>query len=272
MFLSDFLLSGPMNQLGIIAVISSVFAFVMIYAWLRTRSLKIRVIFLFGFTFFAIPSILFAVYYLHVLPEQAWFYTLRSWSGSEFLVIFLGCAAGAAASLLPRLLLIVPLFALIGVGVVPYLKPLIGPLPDSEFRDLWQGDICLQSTASTCGAASVATILRRLGVRTSEREAARAAFSYAGGTEAWYLARYARNKGLVPRFDFRRTFSPDAGFPAIVGVRIGSVGHFIVVLDISDGQVTFADPLGGQERIPFSEFERRYKFTGFHLVITNRNS
>src|SRR6201999_348642 len=102
--------------------------------------------FLFGSTLLAIPSVLFAIYYLHVLPERAWFYTLRSWSGSEFLVVFLGCAAAAVASLLPRLLLVPPLFALIPLGVVPSLKPLIGPLAASEFHERRRGDICLQST------------------------------------------------------------------------------------------------------------------------------
>jgi len=156
--------------------------------------------------------------------------------------------------------------------VVPYLKPLIGPLPDREFREHQRGGICLQSTPSTCGPASVTTILWRLGAQTSEQATARAAFSYAGGTEAWYLARYVRSKGFAPRFDFRRTFSPSVGLPAMVGVRLGSVGHFIAVLDISGDQVTFADPLSGQERIPLSEFQRRYQFTGFHMVISKRNS
>jgi hypothetical protein len=261
-----------MNLLGATAVACSVIAFALTYSRLRLRSLKVRLVFLFGFALLATPSVLFAIYYLHVLPERAWFYTLRSWSGTEFLVVFLGCAAAAAASLLPRLLLVVPLFAMVALAVVPYVKPLIGPLSDSEFYEHQRGDICLQSTPSTCGPASVTTILWRLGAQTSERATARAAFSYAGGTEAWYLARYVRSKGFTPRFDFRRTFSPSVGLPAVVGVRLGSVGHFIAVLDISGDQVTFADPLSGQERIPLSQFQRRYQFTGFHMVITKGNS
>src|ERR1700683_4449502 len=101
-----------MNLLGAAAVACSVFAFALTYNRLRLRSLKVRLVFLFGFALLATPSVLFAIYYLHVLPERAWFYTLRSWSGTEFLVVFLGCASAAAASLLPRLLLVVPLFAM----------------------------------------------------------------------------------------------------------------------------------------------------------------
>ena len=197
------------------------------------------------FVLLAIPSILFAVYYLHILPERAWFYTLRSWSGSELLIVFLGGATGAFATLLPRSLLLLPLCTLVAIAIVPYIKPLVGPLADSEFAERWDGDTCLQSTSSTCGPASVSTILRRLGAETTERETARAAYTYAGGTEAWYLARYVRSKGFVPRFDFRKTFH-QAGLPAVVGVRFGNVGHFIAVLDVNGDQITFADPLRGE--------------------------
>lgn len=97
---------------------------------------------------------------------------------------------------------------------------------------------------------------------------ARAAYSYNGGTEAWYLARFVRTKGLHPRFDFRTSFSPSAGSPAVVGVKFGSAGHFIAVLDVHGDQVTLADPLRGEEHLSLSEFRRRYVFTGFHMVIT----
>ena len=221
-----------------------------------------------AFAVLAIPSLLFAVYYLHVLSERAWFYTFRSWTGTEFLVVFLGCTGGAAASLLHRFLLGVPLFAVIAVAVVPYVKPLMMPIPDSLFHEHWQDEVCLQSTPSTCGPASVSTIMKQLGGAPSEKATARAAHSYAGGTEAWYLARYVRSQGFRARFDFRETFTPSVGVPAVVGVRLGSAGHFIAVLEVSGDRVTVADPLRGKERLSLAEFYRRYEFTGFHMVIT----
>lgn len=54
----------------------------------------------------------------------------------------------------------------------------------------------------------------------------------------------------------------------MVGVKIGGAGHFIAVLDITEGHVTFADPLQGKERLSLVEFHRRYEFTGFHMIIT----
>lgn len=256
-----------MNPIGAAAVVLSVVAFSVVHNRLRPRPVLVRILWLVGLALLSIPSLWFAIYYLHVLPEYEWFYTLRSWRGSEFLVVFLGCAAGATTALLPRALLGFSLFALLALAVVPYIKPVVGRLPDNLFNEQSQGHVCLQSTPSTCGPASVTTILRHLGLPASERTTARAAFSYAGGTEAWYLARYVRARGLSPRFAFRRTFSPAVGQPAVVGVRVGGYGHFIAVLDLHGDQITFVDPLHGEERLSLAEFQRRYKFTGFHMVI-----
>jgi predicted double-glycine peptidase len=256
-----------MNYIGVAAVALSVICFAATHKLLGHLSTSTRIFFLCCFALLAVPSVWFAIYYLHVLPEYEWFYTLRSWRGSEFLVVFLGCAVGVAASLIPRTLLGLPLFAVLVLAVPPYIKPLVAPLPVDLFHERWEGDVCLQSTASTCGPASVTTILRHLGVRTTEQQAARAAYSYAGGTEAWYLARYVRSCGLSLRFVFHHSFAPEAGQPALVGVRAGGAGHFIAVLDIHDGRITFADPCSGERCISLAEFQRRYDFTGFHMVI-----
>jgi hypothetical protein len=238
------------NLVGLLGAAASLAAFVFTCRRLRRRSPSVRLAWGLAFAVPAIPAALFAVYYFHVLPEWAWFYTLRSWRGSEFLAVFLGCAAGAAASLLPRMLLGLPLFALLALAVIPYVKPVIWPLEKSTFAaGRWDGEACLQSTPSTCGPASVCTVLKRLGANPSEREAAQASFSYAGGTEAWYLARYVRSQGFAVRFVFKDTFAPEVGLPAVVGVRFGQAGHFIAVLDVTGGEVHFADPLRGEERL-----------------------
>jgi len=261
-----------MNLVGVIAVILSAWACVLTCSRLRSQTTMVRLAFFGTFSLLALPSLLFTIYYLHVLPEWDWYYTLRSWRGSELLVIFLGCAMGAFASFLPRMLLGFPLFALLFLAAIPYIKPVFGPLGDGDFQEHWRGNAFLQSTRSTCGPASVCTILKRLGAETSERAAARASFSYSGGTEAWYLARFVRSKGFTPRFDFRDTFFPSVGLPAMVGVRIGGCGHFIAVLELNGDQVTFADPLQGEYRLSLSEFQKRYSFTGLHMVITKAKS
>jgi hypothetical protein len=252
---------------GALALLASIVAFAgtwrLVKPWPTGRKLLALVL----STLLSIPSLLFAVYYLHVLPEEAWFYELRSWPGSEFLAVFAGCAGGCVASFLPNLLMGFPLFGVIALASTPFLKPLLSPLAPDVFRDQWKDGVCLQSTLSTCGPASVCTILASQGAKVSEREMAREAFSYTGGTEAWYLARAARARGLWSRFYFGETFAPDVPLPAMVGVRHGRMGHFIAVLSIKEGIVTFADPLEGKKQMALPDFLRRFKFSGFHLSI-----
>jgi len=256
------------NLAGLASTFLSVMAFILVCSALRKRSTKLGLALLLLFTLLSIPSLLFTIYYFHILPETAWFYTLRSWQGSEFLAIFVGCAGGSAAALLPRFLEAFPLFAVILIAVFPYVKPLMSPLPSDGFKDHWKNNICYQSTGLTCGPASVCTILKHLGVDATEREVARKSFTSGGGTEAWYLARFARSKGFVAKFDFRKTYSPDVPLPALVGVRLGGLGHFIAVLANEGGTIIYSDPISGLERMPVSQFQKRYTFTGFHMIIT----
>jgi hypothetical protein len=121
-----------MNPADVAAVVLSIVAFALVYRWLSGRLLKLRLLWLAAFSLLSVPALLFAVYYLHVLPERAWFYELRSWRGSEFLAVFLGCAGRAVASILPRILLGLPLVAVVGVCVLPHIKPLIGALPNEH--------------------------------------------------------------------------------------------------------------------------------------------
>jgi hypothetical protein len=207
------------NPLGAAAVLGSLIACVI--ACHLTKPLPpARKLLLFGvFALLSIPAILFSMYYLHVLPERAWFYELRSWPGTEFLAVFVGCAAGCLASFLPNILLGFPLFGVLAFTAIPYLKPLFNPLSPGDFRDGWKDGVCLQSTMASCGPASVCTILAKLGMNVSEREMAREAMTCASGTEAWYLARAVRDRGFRAQFTFEDTFSGDVSLPAIVGVR-----------------------------------------------------
>lgn len=257
-----------MNVFGFMSAILAVFVFAFTYRHLKATPLATRCSYFVGFFLLSGPALLFTIHYAHILPEWEWFYSLRACRGSEFLILFLAVSSAAASSLLPRLLRIFPLLGLFTFASVPYIKPLVAPLKDGEFRDLWKNNICLQSTSATCGPASVCTILKKLGTDVSEKEVARAAFTYAGGTEAWYLPRYVRSKGFNARFDFQPSFSPSTSFPAVLGINPGGAGHFIAILDIQNDIVTFADPLHGQEQIPLKTFQARHTFSGFHLVIT----
>jgi hypothetical protein len=258
-----------MNLLGALALVAALGAFSLTFRVARNRPWKLRAAWLLLMAVLSFPACVMALYYLHVLPEWAWFYTFRSWPGSEFCVVPLGAASALFATWLPRVLLVLPLGGFLGASLVPYLKPVLWRIEEKDFADHWEEGVCRQSTFSTCGPASLATILRRHGVEVTEREIAQSAHSYQGGTEAWYLARYARARGMKTRFVLHESFDPDVEFPAIVGVKNGTSGHFIAVLGCADGRVTVADLLYGRETLSFDEFHERYRSTGFHLVVTS---
>ena len=104
----------------------------------------------------------------------------------------------------------------------------------------------------------------------TESELAAEAHSYAGGTEAWYLARAARSRGFDVNFEFSPGFSPEDGLPAVVGVRLGYIGHFIAILGQEGDKFVIGDPLNGRELLSREELEQRYDFTAFHMQIKRK--
>lgn len=255
------------NWLGVISAILAFAACLATYRSAREKPFKSRVILVILALIAALPGISFALYYTHAFPELGWYYQFRSLAGTELLIVFLGAAGGMVATFLPRVLFILPLIGVAALSIVPIIKPFIGPIPSGTLRDEWDGGICLQSTPSTCGAASTATILKHFGVDVPEAVLAAEAHSYSGGTEAWYLARAARSRGFDVDFDFSSGFSPTGGLPAVVGVRLGSIGHFIPIIGREGGNFIIGDPLVGAELLSLEELRQRYDFTGFHMRI-----
>ena len=255
------------NWIGVIASILSLVGFVVAYRFAEQLQSKNKVCMGVLACVLALPGASFAVYYAHVLPETAWYYQFRSLRNTEWLVVLIGLAGGVMASILPRFLLTVPLLGVVGLSVAPFVKPFLGPLGDGALVDRWEEGICKQSTGSTCGAASVATILRSFGAEMTERDLAVAAHSYAGGTEAWYLARAVRERGFKARFQFADGFEPGMTFPAVVGVRWGTIGHFIPIMGKHGNQFVIGDPTVGRETLSSDALHERYEFTGFYMVI-----
>ncbi len=257
-----------MNWLGIISVPAAILAFFASRRSLFLRPVRTRLVFCLLLAVLAVPGLWFSVYYLHLLPDMAVFYTLRSWTGTEFLVVFAAAAGGALTTLLPRRWLWAPLLFTILAAIIPYLKMAVNPLDARELHEEWVDGACLQSCGSTCGPASAASIVRFLGGTASEREIAEGSFSTKRGTEAWYLARYLRSRGLHTRFVFSPGFNPEAGLPAVVGVGVAGYGHFIAVLKIDGDRVIFADPLVGRREMTLADFRKSYLFSGFRMEVT----
>lgn len=253
------------NWLGVLSVALTLPAFFVAYRAAKGSPTPKRIVLAIIAVVAAIPGASFAAYYTHLLPEPGWYYEFRSIPGTELLIVLIGVAGGVIAALLPRIFLILPLLGVAAFSIAPFIKPFAGPIPPGSMKDEWDGPVCMQSTGSTCGAASVATILKQLGIEVTEAEIAAEAHSYQGGTEAWYLARAARSRGVEVGFDFSTGFSPDAGLPAVAGVRLGSIGHFIPILGKEGDRFIIGDPLRGRELLSREQIEARYDFTGFHM-------
>lgn len=255
------------NWLGFVSMFLSLVSFYVVYGMAKswTRKGKVRAVVITALL--AVPGASFAAYYAHVIPEWSWYYEFRSVWGTEFLVVFVGVAGAFMASVLPKCLMVLPLYGVVMCSVLPIIKPFIAPIKVTDFASEWDGDVCLQSNPSTCGAAATATILRMYGIEASESEVAAEAHSYGGGTEAWYLARVIRARGVKVDFDIGEGFLPEGGLPAVVGVRIGDTGHFIAVLGLVGERYVVGDPLRGREVMTLDELERRYVFTGFHMRV-----
>jgi peptidase C39-like protein len=179
-----------------------------------------RFLFLVGLIL-AIPGILFVLYYTHLFDRAAWFYNFRILPFTEITGSGLGLILGMLyswfqpESLSGRLIAPTALLALVSV---PFMKPILVPIDVTRLQDRCEGEVCMQSTFSTCGPSSAATILKVFGQSASERQLATESFTYRGGTEIWYLARALRRRGLNARVVQRSLDGTPLPAPAIAGV------------------------------------------------------
>src|SRR5215471_10638654 len=224
----------------------------------------------------AIPAFWLAAYYTHLFDDAAWFYTVRTLPHSELAGCGLGLLAGIVhswwqpESLGERAICPAVLLAIL---LVPFAKPLLDPLDLAQLKDRTEGEVYLQSTFSTCGPASAATLVRSLGAIATERQLAKESFTSRGGTEIWYLSRALRRRGFNTRVLIQN--SGDTAMPtsAIAGVRLaGGAGHFIAILAGDRDEFTIADPLKGKLVLSRHELSEDYRFTGFFLVVSRSDS
>ena len=239
--------------------------------WRRADARVAKIVLLGVAIILAIPACLYVAYYSHLFDNAAWFHQMRSLRFSELAAGGVGLGAGIIASIIRdgRLVSRPFLVFVLTIGVVgPYLKPLLAPLSASRLHDRWLGDVCLQSTDSSCGAASAATLLRASGFHTGEAEVARQCFTYLGGTENWYLARYFRRQGFGVRFIIDRSPAGAIPVPSIAGVKVGGLGHFIPIIAETATTYVTGDPLVGRQEWPKDTIRQRVAFTGFFMTVT----
>jgi predicted double-glycine peptidase len=220
----------------------------------------------------AAPGALFAIYYAHVLDRAAWFYQFRSLPLTELTAAGLGFPPGYLNAALCRRTVVGWIFlpALTALVVfIPYAKSVLVPLNTSTMSERWVDGVCRQSTASTCGPASAATLLKALGIVATERELARECYTYGSGTENWYLARALRRRGVRVRFVVTPREPETLLYPSIAGTTLGpgGAGHFVAVLGQFDGKYLIGDPAHGRRLLARDALPPGYVFTGFFMVV-----
>jgi len=237
----------------------------------KTQSRLLRFLFVLVGIVIAVPGFLLVVYYTHLFDSARWFYAFRTSRFSEISVCGLGWIAGAFYSWLDPETLGGKLFwpaALFAFVSFRFIKPVLDPIDLDKLQDHYPGGACLQTTYSTCGPASSASLLQAFGQDASEQQLARESFTSKGGTEIWYLARAFRRRGFRTNFVIQ---SPDHIFPpspSIAGVVLrGGQGHFIALLNDEAGRMTVVDPLKGKFVVTSEQQKAKYRFSGLFLVV-----
>jgi Peptidase C39 family len=232
------------------------------------------------FVLSALPAVCYAGYYLHVVDEPILLYRLRALHGSELLAGLIGLPVGWLAARLGRSPIRVVRLSTFALAIapmlllIPYVKMTLSPLDQSYMKDLWIDGVCQQSTGSTCGPSSAATLLRSFGLPGDEATLAREAITTASGTEIWFLARALRARGLTVSFILTTPNPTTLPYPSIAGTQLGSqggTGHFIAILGRDGDRYVIGDPLGGRrELVRGEELNAQRYFTGFFLLVGPR--
>lgn len=226
----------------------------------------------------ALPGLLMATYYLHLFDDAQWFYEFRALPYSELTAGGAGLLAGFLYRRSSRWR--VPLRTIgmaafpcaLALGLlVPYLKPIILPVDWNLFRDRWSEGVCIQSTSASCGPACVATLLRVAGHQVTERQIARECYTYARGTENWYMVRALERRGVPATIVVNDAAALQLQPPCVAGVRLGGArgaGHFVAVIERTRDGYVIGDPLRGRLIIGEPESTSAYYFTGFFIKVT----
>lgn len=257
------------------AIIVGILIFVLFRrSYLRCSSIISRITLVLVGLILAFPAILFASNYLLLIPSANWYYALHAQPWAEVSSGLVGGILGimfASARLrrgiLNGFVLVVCSFFAISLIITPFAKQLFYAADNSSLKDTWKDGVCLQSSGHTCVPACVATLVRLQGGNLTEPNLAKAAGTSRRGTEFWYMDRVLRKKGYVAKIHHVRSVH-DAPVPSILGVKPGSGGHVVVLLEKDDEGITIAEPLHGRCTYTWSVFTRNYHPTNSCITIS----
>ena len=248
---------------------------------------------------FALPSLLFPLAYLpDAISASPWYNTFRSINRIELFSSLIAPAAGystyrkpanqygvrRAQNSSPMLGVLKPLafpFCLILISV-NFVGPIMRPLSkEISFTDAWTEDgVYLQTIPATAGPSALISAMYLLNYfADAELDVAKNTYTDRAGTEFWYLARYAVNKGYRTKF-IKPPDIEGAPFPSIVSVArvkaedgedgVGDrAGSYIILIKRSeDGVLTIGDPAAGKLEMNAGEYRYAYGDPALALAIS----
>lgn len=134
----------------------------------------------------------------------------------------------------------------------------------TESAGKWSEGVCLQSTGYTCGAASVATVLRAKGVKdATEQEAAYLSYTIPNrGVTDLGAAMALRARLPNHRVECKRVSLEDlktVELPCLIPMRFSFwFDHMTVLLRVENGGYVIGDPLKGPEFYSKEKFVKRW--------------
>lgn len=160
--------------------------------------------------------------------------------------------------------------------VLPFLVPAIIKDHLANLPTVFNSKgICIQGTSYTCGPAAAVTALGKLNLRGYEGELAILAHtSPVAGTLPSCLSDALESKygsmGLKCKYRHFGTVSELKNSDVTLAVVKSAfmVDHCVVILDVSNDQVTVADPVLGEITMSYERFEEIWQFSG---IVLSRN-
>lgn len=158
-------------------------------------------------------------------------------------------------------------------AVMPFVLPLVIRTDLANLTTKFNKDnVCVQSTNYTCGPAAAVTALRKLGLTAQEGEMA--VLSHSSpivGTLPWCLYKAIQDRYAAEGIDCSLR-----GFDSVGQLREADVtlvvikdgfmlDHCVAVIEVGNETVTIADPIMGQFKMSYKDFEGIWRFYGITL-------
>ena len=255
-----------------------------------------------GLCFFviALPSLLFPLAYLSDrVAASAWYNTFRTVNRIELLSALVAPAAGYATYLKPPspyrtlreplpsavMRVIKPLaFPLCVLFIsMNFVKPLLKPLDkNAAFDNIWSDrSVLMQPLADASGPAALVSAMYSLNYYAENAyDVAKNTYADGAGTEFWYLARYAVNRGY--KIQFIESGDPaNSPVPSIMpvfrvsseyGGRPGEATYISLLGRSEGGNLIIGDPAAGRLEIDAQDFSSYYSEPNIILALSTRRA